>query len=120
ADRQAAAIAEALAHGTNLPAGTHDMEFRKAVRIMDEAVRGFSIVAPHDHFWRDVDLSTLLAEGFIVPGDPDGSSLIRRLSLDQSDASGMPRERPRIAAERLAFLRDWITRGAPDNVPAGE
>jgi Ferritin-like len=120
ADAQAAAIADALGHGTTLPAGTHDTDFRKAVRIMDEAVRGFSIVAPHGHFWRGVNLSTLLASPRIVPGDPDGSSLIHRLSLDQSDPGGMPRERPRIAAERIAFLRDWIARGAPDNVPAGE
>ena len=56
----------------------------------------------------------------IVPGDPDGSSLIQRLSLDQSDPG---RDAPRAAAhrrERIAFLSDWIARGAPDNVPAGE
>ena len=78
------------------------------------------LVQPFDGGSLVANLSALLDSGFIVPGDPDGSSLIQRLSLDQADPGGMPRERPRIAAERIAFLRDWIARGAPDNVPAGE
>jgi hypothetical protein len=120
ADAKAAAIADALARGLAVPAGTHATEFRKAVRILDEAVRGFTIAAPHRHFWRGVNRTDLLAGGRIVPGDPDGSRLINRISLDQSDEDGMPRERPRIARERIDFLRDWITRGAPDNAPGGE
>jgi hypothetical protein len=120
ADAKAAAVADAIARAAALPAGTLATEFRKAVSILDEAVRGFTIAAPHRHFWRGVNRTDLLDGGRIVPGDPDGSSLIHRISLDQSDEDGMPRERPRIARERIDFLRDWITRGAPDNVPGGE
>jgi rubrerythrin len=120
ADTKAAAIAEAVARNVGLPAGTHETEFRKAARVLDEAVRGFAISAPHGHFWRGVNRTDMLAGGRIVPGDPDGSRLIQRMSRDQSEGSGMPRERPRIARERIDFLRGWIARGAPDNVPAGE
>lgn len=122
ADGLVAAIADALARDVAVPAGTHATDFRKAVRTLDEAVRGFSITAPHRHFWRDVKRDELLADNpdRIVPGDPDNSSLIDRVGRDQSDNAGMPRERPRIARERVDFLKDWIARGAPDNVPAGE
>jgi hypothetical protein len=121
ADGLAAAIAGALASGVALPAGAHATDFRKAVRILDEAVRGFSISAPHRHFWRDASRDMLLADpDRIVPGSPDASSVIDRIGRAQSDNAGMPRERPRIARERIDFLKDWIARGAPDNAPAGQ
>jgi Ferritin-like len=122
ADGLAAAIADALVRGAAVPAGTHATDFRKAVRTLDEAVRGFPITAPHGPFWRDKNCAALIADrpGRIVPGDPAASELIDRVGRDQSDGLGMPRERPRIPHERVDFLKDWIAGGARDNVPAGE
>jgi hypothetical protein len=129
ADAKAAAIAGAIARGAALPPGTHDTDFRKAAKILEEAVRGFDIDADHDGqgmFWRgktrDKFVATLPISGDtpIVPGKPDESALIDRTGRPQDDRGGMPRFRPRIPQVRREFLKDWITRGAPDNVPGGE
>lgn len=126
ADGRAAEIADAMAQAAALPPGTHSTEFRKAAHILDEAVRGFpiGIEAFHGPFWRNTTRADLLSDepikNLIKPGDPDGSKLIDRISRNQSDTGGMPKERPRIARERVDFVRDWIARGAPDNIPAGE
>ena len=55
----------------------------------------------------------------VMPGDPAGSVLLNRIALGQAETNGMPKERPRIAPERVAYISDWIARGAPDNVPPG-
>jgi hypothetical protein len=88
--------------------------------ICDEAVRGFSFRSPHGPFWRNATRDTFVGSGRIVPGAPDESSLLGRVSREQSEEGGMPRERPRIGTERVDFIRDWIARGAPDNAPAGQ
>ncbi|MBG0792238.1 hypothetical protein IYY11_01950 [Methylocystis sp. H62] len=120
-DGRAAAISDALAKGASLPPKTHTTDFHKATHVLDEAVRGFPVPRPHQAFWREATRDNLVndsgIEDFIKPGDPDRSKLIDRISRDQSDSGRMPRERPRIAPERIDFLRDWIVRGAPDNAP---
>ncbi|MDB5583989.1 MAG: hypothetical protein JWR80_9165 [Bradyrhizobium sp.] len=121
ADAQSAAMAVALSRAAPLPAGAHATDFRKFARILDEAVRGFAFgSSPHGAFWRDATRAAVVGTGLIAPGDPDGSPVVERITLPQSDTKGMPRERPRIAGERVEFVRDWIARGAPDNVPGGE
>ena len=117
ADAQSAAIAGALSRAAPLPAGTHSTDFRKFAHILDEAVRGFSFRSPHGPFWRNATRAAVVDSGRVVPGDPDASNLLSRIARSQSEDGGMPRERPRIAPERVEFVRDWIARGAPDNVP---
>ena len=123
-DARAATIAGAIARGVALPADAHPTEFRKAMLVLDEAVRGFD-VAPRGHgtFWRGVTRDQLVAATVsggpvITPGDTDNSPLLD-LTGAPENARGMPRFRPRIAAERQSFLVDWVARGAPDNVPGG-
>jgi hypothetical protein len=130
ADGRAAAIADALARGMGVPPGTHAAEFRKAVHILEEAVRGFEIGARHSSqgmFWRrktrDEFVATAPIAGAtpIVPGKPDESELVLRIERPQSDTSGgMPRQRPRIPPSRRGYVREWIERGAPDSTPSGE
>lgn len=120
ADAQSAAIAAALSRAASLPPGTHSTDFRKFAHILDEAVRGFAFRAGHGPFWRNATRAAVVDSGRIVPGRPDESNLLGRIAIPQSEDGGMPRERPRIAGERVEFVRDWIARGAPDNVPGGE
>ncbi|WP_287291213.1 ferritin-like domain-containing protein [Mesorhizobium sp.] len=119
ADRTAARIATTLARGEPLPSGTHATDFAKTTRILDESVRGFAFRSPHAAFWRDSTQAEMIDSGRVVPGDPEGSNLLNRIALDQAEAGGMPKERPRIAPERVEYVRDWIARGAPDNDPTG-
>lgn len=119
ADRKSARIAAALARGEALPSSTHAADFAKITRILDESVRGFAFRSPHGAFWRNSTRAAMIESGRVTPGDPDGSNLLNRISLDQADGDGMPKERPRIAPERVAYVRDWIDRGAPDSEPPG-
>jgi hypothetical protein len=108
-------------------------DFRKAVLILEEAVRGFDIVPParHTHFWagktRDDFLATTNPAPPVQPNpqggfdfDPDHSTLIKRLEGSVPGQNRMPRFRPPVPPERIGFLRDWISGGCPDNDPAGE
>jgi hypothetical protein len=119
ADRAAARIATALARGEALPSGTHATDFAKVTRILDESVRGFTFRSPHGPFWRNSTHAEMIDSGRVVTGDPEGSNLLNRIALGQPEAGGMPKERPRIPPERVAYVRDWIARGAPDSDPPG-
>jgi hypothetical protein len=123
---------ESLAAGTGVPQGSLPTDFHKAVVILEEAVRGFDIPPPptrHGHFWADQTRDKFLQTTNPAPPvpknpqggfdfDPDRSQLIRR--LDGTAQKQMPRFRPPVPAERRRFLRDWISRGAPDSVPANQ
>lgn len=60
-----------------------------------------------------LDRSQLVSEQLIVPGNPEKSPLLRRIT---SKAQPMPpkREKVRPSEADIAVLRDWIKRGAPD------
>src|SRR5690606_7206247 len=45
-----------------------------------------------------------------IPGNPDDSELLRRVTAD--DGSEMPPEGPRLKAAEIALLRRWIDGGA--------
>jgi hypothetical protein len=125
-DEQAQVIMGSLAAGSGVPDGSLPADFHKAVAILEEAVRGFDILAPparHGHFWAGKTRDEFLAitdPGPTVPPDfdPGKSVLIKR--LDGSLPNQMPRFRPPVPPERIGFLRNWISAGAPDSVPAGE
>jgi hypothetical protein len=130
-DEQVQVIMQSLAGGTGVPEGTLPTDFHKAVLILEEAVRGFDIGPPHAHFWaektRDGFLQTSNPAPPVPPNpqggfdfDPDRSILIRRLEGSVAGQNRMPRFRPKVPPERIGFLRDWISDGCLDNVPAGE
>ncbi|WP_166647051.1 PSD1 and planctomycete cytochrome C domain-containing protein [Prosthecobacter fusiformis] len=56
----------------------------------------------------------------IVPGKPEESELLRRVSLPQSDKEAMPRRGTRLTKPEITALRRWIAEGArwPDTVAA--
>ena len=49
----------------------------------------------------------------IVPGDPDSSELIRRMSLPDDDRGRMPPGGPRMTEAQIAAVAQWIADGAP-------
>ena len=55
---------------------------------------------------------TLMAEGAVVPGNPDGSELYRRLIADPP--ARMPALGAALAAEDIGTIRAWIALGAPN------
>lgn len=122
---------QALAEGHDIPAGSLPSDFQKVVRILDEAVRGFTIGPPHSNFWagktRDAFLETSpIPGGPVVLHNPDGgintdpdtSPLVRR--LESPPRTRMPRFRPPVPPERIGFIRQWISDGAPDNDLPGQ
>jgi hypothetical protein len=109
------------------PIATPSQDFQKVVRILEEAVRGFSI-GRHGAFWRNRTRDEFLDSS--VEGappihrrpdgsfDPDASRLVQRLR--GPEAARMPRERPAVPAERVRYIEQWIAAGCRDNVPGGE
>ncbi len=120
-----------LAAGRPLPPQSQD--FPKVVRILEEAVRGFTI-GRHGNFWEGLPRGSDAAgatDGFVnaqVEGapqlrrNPDGSfdaaqsPLTRRLKGD--GVRLMPRERPPVPESRIQYIEAWITANCPDSVPA--
>lgn len=126
---QAAQVAmRALAEGDDIPPASLPNDFQKAVRILEEAIRGFTIGGPHAHFWAGKTREEFL-DSFGPPvnrnpdgtidTDPNNSRLVQRL---EGTASGnrMPRFRPPVPAARIQFIRQWIAAGSPDNDPPGQ
>jgi WD40 repeat protein len=56
-------------------------------------------------------------EPAIVPGQPDKSHLMEEITPHDGKAE-MPKDRPPLAAEQIARLRQWIAEGARDDTPA--
>jgi serine/threonine-protein kinase len=60
-----------------------------------------------------LDRQSLLDEEAITPGEPDDSLLFQLITSE--DESGMPPPgRPRLGADDVNRIRDWIIAGAPD------
>ena len=49
----------------------------------------------------------------LIPGDPDGSSLLARALLPAGSPGAMPPAGPRLADAELDAIREWIRAGAP-------
>jgi mono/diheme cytochrome c family protein len=62
-----------------------------------------------------LDLGKLAARKKVVPGNPDASSLLRRI---KNGTMPPPDEGPRPSEADVAALRDWIAAGAPEE-PTG-
>jgi hypothetical protein len=129
-DEQAQVVMRSLSEGGEVPESALPTDFKKVVLILEEAVRGFDI-GSHRSFWDGITREQFLTGGLhpLVPSlvrrnpdgtfDPGGSALVIR--LEHADPrQRMPRLRPRVADERLQFIRQWIQGGCPDNVPPNE
>jgi hypothetical protein len=129
-DEDAQVVMLALAAGREIPPESLPNDFQKVVRILEDAVRGFTIgCEPHPtNFWagktRDQFITgnpkvvKLNLDG-TVNTDPDTAPLIKRLN-SSSIPSRMPRLRPPVPAPRVGFIRQWIAGGCPDNNPPGQ
>jgi hypothetical protein len=52
----------------------------------------------------------------VVPGDPDGSFLIEKLTSDSPRAGvRMPQDRPPLDEVEIELIRTWIAEGAVNN-----
>lgn len=129
-DAARAALVASIAATNTVPAAALPTAFKKAVTILEEGVRGFSIDGAHmNALWagapgegkiRDVFVEETFGGPILEIGDPDGSTLMKRLEdRDLGGSNQMPRHRPPLADERIQFLRAWIEAGALDSEPAG-
>jgi hypothetical protein len=132
-DEQDQAIMRSLATGAGVPAASLPTDFKKVVLILEESVRGFDVVSlTHGNFWNRQTRGEFIsqpppvgAEPHIIKHnadgsfDPDGSPLVVRLE-NANPRKRMPLSRPPVAEERLKFIRQWISDGCRDNVPAGQ
>ena len=127
-DQEAQVVMQALAQGGDIPPQSLPSDFQKTVRILEEAIRGFTIGGPHAHFW-----AGKTRDGFLdsfgppvnrnpdgtVNTDPNTSRLVQRLE-GTAPGNRMPRFRPPVPAARIHFIRQWIADGCPDNDPPGQ
>ncbi|AOY82113.2 ferritin-like domain-containing protein [Moorena producens JHB] len=128
-DRGRASILEALAAGQSIPTHARTESFQKVARILEEAVRGFSIDA-HSNFWAGINREQFVQlhmfnRPFLRRNEDDcnltaeGSELVSRLE-SSSKTGKMPRYRPLVDSSRQEFVREWIDAQAPDNEPPGQ
>ncbi len=129
-DRERISILEALASGQCIPARARPQSFQKVARILEEAVRGFSIDA-HGNFWAGINRDLFVQlhmfnQPFIRRNEDDDcqltaerSGLVSRLE-SSSKVGKMPRYRPLVDKSRQEFVREWIDAQAPDNQPSGQ
>jgi hypothetical protein len=106
--------------------------FDRVVQILETAVNGDTIGA-HGNFWRGLTLDQFKAKkvfgrALLVVGQPDDSNLIK--ALEGRDPFGsdigtpgaiyrrMPAGRPAVAPDRIAYIRQWIADGCPDEEEA--
>ena len=67
---------------------------------------GFSLL-----FQADALAKTESGKPAIIPGDPDHSEMIRRLTLDDPEER-MPYKHERLSKDEIAILRKWVAQGA--------
>ena len=70
----------------------------------------------HGSFTEDLVLeyTSLIEDGTIIPGDPNGSEFYRRLIEDTPEKPRMPWGQPALSESALATIRQWIAVGAPN------
>ena len=129
-DAQAQIVMQSLAQGNGVPPESLPTGFGKAVTILEEAVRGFTI-GQHGNLWTERTRDQFLDVRFFgqppvqlnqdgsVNRDPDTAPLVQRL---EGTAAGnpMPRFRPPVPGARIGFIRQWIAEGGPDDSPPGQ
>jgi hypothetical protein len=135
-DARALAVARAMMLGDTLPGPSTG--FSKVVRLLDSAVRGFTVGA-HHNFWRGVTRdefvsmsvfgNPLLAQREDGRFDAAASNLVKALRGEPPfdgaegsppDPSGpsrfprMPAEHPPMAPEAIEYIYSWIEAGCPE------
>src|SRR5579872_488608 len=68
---------------------------------------GFSLLFREDAFAK-----TASGKPAIIPGDPDHSEMIRRLTLNDPEER-MPYKHEPLSKEEISLLRKWVAQGAP-------
>ncbi len=126
-------VMQSLAEGNGVPPELLPTGFAKAVAILEEAVRGFTVKrfvdGGHGNFWADQTRDQFLAvdvfgqtpvdlnpDGTVNP-DPEAAPLVQML---ENPGFRMPLFRPAVPGTRMGFIRQWITEGCPDNSPPGQ
>jgi hypothetical protein len=112
--------------------------FAQVVDILETAVNGETIKAPHGNFWRGLSLDQFVAlrvlgQQLIVRNDAANSALVKALRGKPPFGSDvvprpagaifrrMPAGRAPVPEQSIAFIEGWINAGCPDDdvtVPA--
>lgn len=102
--------------------------YDRVKQILEEAVGGQDIGA-HGNFWRTLTLDQFKAKKvyghqLVVVGKPDDSDLIKALEgrapfgkdigTPGATYPRMPKNMPVVPANRIAYIRQWIADGCPD------
>ena len=70
----------------------------------------------HGAFTEDliIDHAALIANGTVIPGNPNASEFFKRLIEDTPEKPRMPWGQPALSADAIEMIRRWIQGGAPD------
>ena len=106
-----------LIGAANAIAGTGATDFRFEIRPLLSkncfACHGPDEAARQGELRLDVR-DAPLAAGAFIPGDPEGSELVRRITSDDPEERMPPSETEhRLTAEEINKLKQWIADGAP-------
>lgn len=126
-DEDAQSIMESLAGGGGIPDGALPGDFQKVAHLLEEAVRGFTILS-HSNFWDRKNRDAFIDDGPFgfatvkrnADGtfNADGSLLVQRIE-EPDPLNRMPKYRPEIPESRRQFLREWIHNGCAHNGEVG-
>ena len=61
-----------------------------------------------------IEYNNLIEIGSVIPNNPDGSELYKRLLGPTDNGPRMPSGQPPLSDEAIATIRQWIEMGAPD------
>ncbi len=61
-----------------------------------------------------IEYNNLIEIGSVIPNNPDGSELYKRLLGPTENGAQMPLGQPALSADAIATIRRWIEIGAPD------
>ncbi|MGH3917641.1 MAG: hypothetical protein ACRDSG_01105, partial [Pseudonocardiaceae bacterium] len=130
-DAKAQVMMQSLAQGHGVPPECLPTGFAKAVQILEEAVRGFTVagIPQHGNFWAEKTRDQFIKEATPRPvrlnpdgsvvRDPENAPLVQRLE-GTAPGNRMPRFRPPVPAVRIGFIHQWIADGCPDDSPPGK
>ena len=70
----------------------------------------------HGAFTEDliIDHAALIANGTVIPGNPNASEFFKRLIENTPEKPRMPWGQPALSADAIEMIRRWIQGGAPD------
>jgi hypothetical protein len=99
--------------GTNVDESAYQVVFDEVIAPKCRACHSGERAAGGLQLETQEDSYTALLDGYVAPGDPDGSLLVERITLDIDDDSLMPPS-AKLDDDKISIVVDWVLAGATE------